>query len=53
MPWGDWQFWVVTVAAVGAVGLIVRALRPAKRNEKRAGLTISAGRSAGGSAQKR
>ncbi|MEQ8845351.1 MAG: hypothetical protein RIB58_10910 [Phycisphaerales bacterium] len=44
MPWGDWQFWVVSLAAVGGLGLIVRAVRPAKRQEKRAGLTISAGR---------
>lgn len=46
MPWGDWQFWVVTVAAIVAVGVVARTLRPAKRPQKRAGLTISAGRAA-------
>ena len=44
MPWGDWQFWVVSLAAAGGLALIVRSVRPAKRTQKRTGLTVSARR---------
>ena len=42
MPWGDWQFWVVTLAAAGGFWVLTRQFRPARKEQSRTKLTISA-----------
>ena len=42
MPWGDWQFWVVTLAAAGGLWVLARQFRPARKEQSRTKLTISA-----------